>query len=99
MSATGSGRQDCDILVQNGFVITMDGARTVYPVGAVAIEGRDIVAVGCEREVAARYRGRRVLDAGGAPVHPGLIDAHYHVTMHLTRGAVTVDPNQRAVGW
>lgn len=98
MSTTGSGRQDCDILVQNGFVITMDGARTVYPAGAVAIEGRDIVAVGREREVAARYRGRRVLDAGGAPVHPGLIDAHYHVTMHLTRGAVTDDPNQRAVG-
>ena len=98
MSTTESSCQDCDILVRNGFVITVDAARTVYPAGAVAILGRDIVAVGPEREVAARFKGRRVLDAGGAPVHPGLIDAHYHVTMHLTRGAVTDDPNERAVG-
>ena len=90
--------QPCDILVRNGFVVTMDEARNVYPAGAVAIEGRRIMAIGPEREIAPRYRPLRTLDAGGASVHPGLIEGHYHSTMHLTRGAVTDDPNQRAVG-
>ena len=28
--------QPCDIQVRNGFVVTMDEARNVYPAGAVA---------------------------------------------------------------
>ena len=34
-----------------------------------------------------------MIDAGGAPVHPGFIDGHYHANLHLSRGSMTDDPN------
>ena len=80
-----SAPEACDILVRNGYVLTVDAKRTVYPSGAVAIRGNRIVAVGPEREVLPRFRPTRVFDAGGAPVHPGMIDGHLHSTCHLTR--------------
>jgi len=70
----------------------MNARRTIYPAGAVAIEGSTIVAVGPEREVTQGYRGRRVIDARGAVVHPGFVDGHCHVTIHLGRGSVPDDP-------
>ena len=88
----------CDLLIRNGYVVTMDEERRVFPCGAVAVDGRRIAALGPEREIAGAWRGRRVIDAGGAPVHPGLIDGHYHVTMHGTRGAMSDDPAKPALG-
>jgi cytosine/adenosine deaminase-related metal-dependent hydrolase len=82
----------CDILVRNGYVLTLDAQRTVYPSGAVAIQGNRIVAVGPDRELAALFRPRRVFDAAGAPVHPGMIDGHLHSTVHLTRTVFDDDP-------
>src|SRR6266705_2853574 len=74
---------DCDLLIRNAYVATVDAERTVYPTGAIAIDGHDIVAVGCERDVVPRFAPRRVIDAHGSLVHPGLIDLHYHATFHM----------------
>ena len=76
----------CDLVITNAYLITMDPRRSVYRRGAVAIDGRDIVMVGPEAAVHAQYRGCRSIDARGGPVHPGFIDAHYHVPNQLTRG-------------
>jgi len=89
----GEGGEACDLLVANAYVLTLDAKRRVIPNGAIAIAGRRIVAVGPEAELRQRYRARQVLDCQGATVHPGLIDTHYHTTLHTTRGAVTDDPN------
>jgi 5-methylthioadenosine/S-adenosylhomocysteine deaminase len=75
--------RDCDLLIRNAYVATVDAERTVYRTGAIAIDGRDIVAVGRERDVVSRFAPRRVIDAGGSLVHPGLIDMHYHATFHM----------------
>lgn len=82
----GATKRECDLMVVNGCVLSMDGKRTVYPAGAVAVAGRVIVAVGPEREVAAAFRGKRVIDAAGGIVHPGFFDCHVHL-MHTARGA------------
>jgi 5-methylthioadenosine/S-adenosylhomocysteine deaminase len=92
-SGADDGRRRCDLLVRNAHVLTLDARRTVFPHGAVAISGRDIVAVGPEREVLAAYRADRGIDAHGAVVHPGLVESHYHTTLHLTRGAVSDAPH------
>ena len=89
----GQGGETCDLLVANAYVLTMDAKRRVIPNGAIAITGRKIAAVGTEAELRKKYRAKQVLDCGGATVHPGLIDTHYHTTLHTTRGAVTDDPN------
>jgi cytosine/adenosine deaminase-related metal-dependent hydrolase len=76
-------------------VVTLDPRRTVYPTGAVAIEGRRIAAVGPEADIAGAFRASRVLDAGGACVHPGFLDAHFHVNQHAARGIQAVLNGQR----
>ena len=76
----------CDLLVRNAVVITMDSERRVFSPGAVAVSGLSIVDVGTERDIMGRYRPARVLDAGGAPVHPGFIDAHIHIVHGTGRG-------------
>ena len=49
------------------------------PADAVLVRGERIVAVGARTELAARAPGARVLDAAGATVTPGLVDAHLHL--------------------
>jgi 5-methylthioadenosine/S-adenosylhomocysteine deaminase len=77
----------CDLLIRNGLVLTMNAGRDVLDRGAIAITDGRIDAVGADREVAAAYTAGRELDAGGAPVHPGFVDAHVHPTQHLIRFA------------
>ena len=84
---------DCDLLVRNAYVVTQDEQRRVYPSGAVAITGLRIVAVGTDPEVGS-YTARRTIDAGGGAVHPGLTDAHAHMTLHTTRGAFPDSPSE-----
>ncbi|MBM3596989.1 MAG: amidohydrolase family protein [Alphaproteobacteria bacterium] len=76
----------CDLIIRNACVLTMNGQRTIYPSGAVAIRGHDIAAVGPEAKVTAAWRALRVIDAEGAIVHPGFIDAHLHVNAQTCRG-------------
>lgn len=88
----------CDLLVRNGYLVTMDQSRTIYPAGAIAIDGGTIIAVGLDRDLTTRLRPKRTIDARGGVIHPGLIEAHYHATLHLSRGAITDDPNDSALG-
>jgi 5-methylthioadenosine/S-adenosylhomocysteine deaminase len=80
--------EQVDLLLTNGAVVTMDASGAVFVDGAVAISGRDIVAVGPAAELAARYEARETVDCRGCAVLPGLINAHAHVPMSLLRGIV-----------
>lgn len=70
--------RNCDFLIHNAHVITMNATREIFPAGAVAIDGNTIVDVGRDSELLSRWRPSQKIDAGGKPVHPGLIDSHYH---------------------
>lgn len=67
-----------DLVITNGFVV--DGTGAARRIADVAIDGGRIVEIG--RVDAAR--GRRVIDAEGLVVAPGLIDAHTHYDPQLT---------------
>ncbi len=84
MTATAS--ETCDLIIRNAYVLTMDARRTVHPSGAIAIRGHSIAAVGPEASIVQAWRSARVLDAQGAIVHPGFIDAHLHVNAQTCRG-------------
>lgn len=79
----------CDLLVRNGYVVSMDQKRRIFPNGSIAVEGRNIMAVGPDQEIAAGYVSRWTLDARGGVVHPGFIDAHNHVVHGTCRGIFT----------
>lgn len=76
-----------DKLITGGHLLTMtgDGAGFIHD-GAVAIDGRKIVAVGPRAEVEANDEAREVIDATDRLVMPGLIDAHMHSAAVLGRG-------------
>ena len=90
VAAALGGRQgnvtSVSLVVTNAHVLTMDAAGREFPSGAVAIDGRDIVAVGAAADVAARFQGRETIDARGQIVLPGLINTHTHAPMVLYRG-------------
>jgi 5-methylthioadenosine/S-adenosylhomocysteine deaminase len=74
------------LVLTNGIVVTVDSDRRVIQHGGVAIDGRDIVAVDTAERIAAAYRGRTTIDAGGTVIMPGLINTHTHAPMVLFRG-------------
>ena len=74
------------LVITGGTVVTMDPGARVLPVGAVAIDGDAIVAVGTVDAIRAGYRGRQTIDARGQVVMPGLVNTHTHAPMVLYRG-------------
>ena len=84
--AYGQGSKRSADLIVKGMVVTIDGSRSIYDDGAVAIAGDTIVAVGPRVEIEARYGARQTIDAHGKLVLPGFINGHTHVPMTLFRG-------------
>ena len=87
-----------DLLIKDGFVITMDPMRRIFKRGSVAIEGNEIVGIGGD----IRGPADEVIDAKGKVVLPGLINAHTHSAMTLFRGFaddMELDPWLRTKIW
>src|SRR3990170_3295338 len=81
-----SGRRDVSLVITGGTVVTMNPAGEVLAPGALAIDGRDIVAVDTPEAVAARFTGKDTVDATWQVVMPGLVNTHTHAPMVLYRG-------------
>ncbi len=75
---TAPPEQAADLVLLNGKVITVDPADTIAQ--AVAVKDGLIRAVGISDDVAPLVgEATQVVDLGGKPVTPGLIDAHNHL--------------------
>ncbi|MGC2401813.1 MAG: amidohydrolase [Acidobacteriaceae bacterium] len=85
-STRAQGKDHADLTVIHGTVVTMNGQRRVLQDGAVAIQGDTIAAVDSSAQVDARFESSKVIDARGALIMPGLINAHTHMSMSLFRG-------------
>src|SRR5688572_16879148 len=79
-------RKQVSLIVTNGTVVTMDAASRVIAAGAIAIDGRDIAAVGTAEAIAASFSAPETIDAAGQILLPGLINTHGHAPMVLYRG-------------
>jgi cytosine/adenosine deaminase-related metal-dependent hydrolase len=73
-----------ELSIQNATVVTMNAAREVLHGAEVLIEGDRIVKVGAPTR-GGRRGVKRVIDASGAIVLPGLIHAHLHACQTLCR--------------
>jgi 5-methylthioadenosine/S-adenosylhomocysteine deaminase len=74
-----------DLMVTNGCLIPMDTPGKIIVNGSVVISGDQIVAVGATEEIG-DWRAKRVIDANGGIILPGLINTHTHAAMTLFRG-------------
>ncbi len=75
-----------DILLTNGYVVTMDEGMRLYPQGAVAVQDNLVAAVGPVEELQAAYEADTTIDCRDCIISPGLINAHTHAPMTLLRG-------------
>ncbi|MGE0626537.1 MAG: amidohydrolase family protein [Hyphomicrobiaceae bacterium] len=73
-------------LIKNGYVITVDDRRSVYPGGWVAIDGALIDEAGPASALPDSGRFDDVVDARGSIVMPGLINMHQHHWYTLFKG-------------
>jgi len=78
--------RNCDLIIKNGCLLTMDERRAIIPQGAMAVTGHTIAAAGPEKDILRDWQSKNVIDAKGAIVHPGYIDAHLHVNAQTCRG-------------
>src|SRR5690242_5505733 len=92
-----SSPRTCDVLIRNGCILTMDAQRSILAGASIAITGNEIAAVGSDRKLAS-YNAHSVIDAGGAIVHPGYVDAHLHVNAQTCRGFFRGDASKGAGG-
>ena len=83
-----------EMLIKNGFLITLDPERRVYRDGAIAYEDDRIVAVGKTSALEREYGSDTIIDARGKIVMPGLVNAHNHIYQTLMRG--TSDDRRRS---
>src|SRR6266699_2992666 len=74
------------VLINNGYVVTVDSARNVFPGGYVAVDGATIGAVGPSGQAPRADQFDEVIDARGCIVLPGLINMHQHHWYTLFKG-------------
>ena len=60
----------------HGYTLTGGGLQKFT---AIAFDGGRILETGAERDLKAQYPNARIIDAHGATMLPGLIDAHGHI--------------------
>ena len=77
-----------DLCIKGGTVLTVDQERRVIPDGVVFTARDRIIAVGKSSELKDDYQAKRIINADGMLVIPGLINAHSHLAMTLFRGFV-----------
>ena len=78
--------KECNTILKNALILTMDKSYTQYQQGAVAINDGAIVAIGPEDTILKSWNRKDIIDCQGKVVMPGLINTHTHVPMTLLRG-------------
>jgi 5-methylthioadenosine/S-adenosylhomocysteine deaminase len=81
-----TARREVSLIIIGGTVVTMDSPGRILSPGALAVDGRDIVAVGTPETIGAQFSAPDSIDATGQIVLPGLINTHTHAPMVLFRG-------------
>jgi 5-methylthioadenosine/S-adenosylhomocysteine deaminase len=83
-----------DLVILHGTVITMNEGREVIDDGAVAVDGKKIVAVGKADDIKRRYRGKKTINARRRVIMPGLHDLHSHAGVELVKGTAERYPGK-----
>ena len=75
--------KECNTILKNALILTMDKSYTQYQQGAVAINDGAIVAIGPEDTILKSWNGKDIINCQGKVLMPGLINTHTHVPMTL----------------
>jgi 5-methylthioadenosine/S-adenosylhomocysteine deaminase len=78
----------CDLLVTGDLVLTLDIGDSTVTNGAIAVSDRTIVDIGPSESLGARWSPAATIDGNGRLVMPGLVNAHNHTPLMITRGMI-----------
>lgn len=82
--------QVVDIVIRNGLVLAMDGRGAVENevacLDSIVIHEGKIIRICAQDELNGQYEGKKIIDAQGGIVMPGLVNTHTHAGMTLFRG-------------
>lgn len=87
-----------DILITNATVVTVDSSNRILRDAAIAIRGREIVALGPTEVVSAEHPAREVIDARGMVALPGLVNGYIHMFTALYKGTMCGFGFERTAG-
>ncbi|NIP27938.1 MAG: amidohydrolase, partial [Gammaproteobacteria bacterium] len=93
VTAVSVAAENVDLLIKNATVLTMDDDRRVLEKGLVAVRGNKIVAVSDSSDIK-QYEAKKVIDAEGGIVMPGMINTHTHVSMAVFRSLADDVPDR-----
>jgi 5-methylthioadenosine/S-adenosylhomocysteine deaminase len=79
------------ILIEHATILTLDPGRRILADGSLLVDGPDVVQVGPAATVHPPRPPDRVIDGRRFVVAPGFVDAHVHLTEHLSRGLMLDD--------
>lgn len=85
-------RKDKSLLIENGIVVTLGDNNKVIHGGAVLVKAGVIEEVGPADRVRRKAHGAERIDARGAVVMPGMINAHMHLYSTFARGLSPKQP-------
>lgn len=91
--ASSAAAENVDLLIKNANVLTMDADRNVYKNGLVAVKGNKIFSVSDGGDID-EYEAKKVIDAEGGIVMPGMINTHTHVSMAVFRSLADDVPDR-----
>ena len=86
--------QDVDIIIQDGFIVTMDGQNRLIENGSVAVIGSKIAAIGPKKDISEQYQAKKVLSARNKIIMPGLVDTYGHAGHGMIKAVHRPD-----IGW
>lgn len=73
------------ILLKNGYIVSMNGAGQVFDGGSVLVENDKIIAVGIVDERLVKPDAE-VIELDGKYVLPGFVNTHVHTSQQISRG-------------
>ncbi|HHI88300.1 MAG TPA: hypothetical protein ENK03_05180, partial [Candidatus Cloacimonetes bacterium] len=78
--------QHTDIIIKNGYIVTINPEMDIIENGALAIDKGEILEIGTTEEIEKNYTSDKVIDASSKIVMPGFINGHSHIAMTYLRG-------------
>jgi len=85
ISLAAFSKERVSLIVKNGQILTMNEEKDIIEDGVIIVDDNRILKVGGE-ELLKEYRAKKVIDAKGGIVIPGMINTHNHLPMIAFRG-------------
>ncbi len=92
-SMSMQANEEVDILLTDGYVLTIDKDKSEYKNGYVAIKDSKIVAVGDMQDIEP-YTAKKTINVDGDIIMPGMINTHTHASMSVFRSLADDVPDR-----